>query len=357
MPQRLSSSLLSLFVLYFGALLLGAGVVYLFFSYSVFSSSASAGASTESFEVERGANIRTIAKRLEERGFIRRWWSILLLSRASTGSAEGAKPTTVRAGEYRLSASMTPREILRKLMDGDVVYHEVTIPEGTSIRDLPALLAKTTLVSEIEVKAQLDRKDLPATLNIPADSLEGYVFPDTYKFTRPDNAEFMIRHIVQVGNDKRSKEFYERAIDLGFTFNQILTIASIIEKETGAPDERPTISSVFHNRLRIGMPLQSDPTVIYGLQDFNGNLTREHLTTPSPYNTYLNTGLPPTPICNPGLESIRAALYPGNTDYLYFVAKGDGTHQFSATYREHAQAVQRYQRGGGALTGTQQPSG
>ena len=145
--------------------------------------------------------------------------------------------------------------------------------------------------------------------------------------------------------DSKIPGWRERASELGFSTIQMMTLASIIEKETGDKNERAIISSVFHNRMRIGMPLQSDPTVIYGKKDFTGNLTKEDLKTPTPYNTYINTGLPPTPICNPGIESIKAALFPQDTDFLYFVARGNGTHQFSAMYKDHVAAVNQFQTG------------
>ena len=184
-------------------------------------------------------------------------------------------------------------------------------------------------------------------LSIPSLTPEGFIFPETYSFSRPVTAHEIVERIVEEGRkrlDERLKGWKERGQQLGFNPYQVLVLASIIEKETGKPEERGVISSVFHNRLRIAMPLQSDPTVIYGIQNFDGNLTKEHLKTPGPYNTYLNTGLPPTPICNPGLDAIKAAVYPEDTDYLYFVGKGDGSHQFSATYKEHQRAVDNFQR-------------
>jgi UPF0755 protein len=149
--------------------------------------------------------------------------------------------------------------------------------------------------------------------------------------------------MVQRFRETISDRWRARADELGLTLHEIVTLASIIEKETGVPEERPLIASVFHNRLRKGMRLETDPTVIYGIEDFDGNLTRKHLRTPTPYNTYLIKGLPPGPIASPGRASLEAALYPADTDYLFFVARKDRTHQFSSTLEEHQKAVRKYQ--------------
>jgi UPF0755 protein len=184
---------------------------------------------------------------------------------------------------------------------------------------------------------------LIATLGIEAASLEGYLFPETYRFT-PGIAETeLIRMMVQQLLQRLDKQLLGAAQKQDLDRHQLLTLASIIEKETGLADEMPVISSVFHNRLQRNMPLQTDPTVIYGIADFDGNLTRNHLTTPTPYNTYRFRGLPPGPIASPGLAALQAAARPAETDYLYFVSRGDGRHVFSRTLREHNQAVRRFQ--------------
>jgi len=180
-------------------------------------------------------------------------------------------------------------------------------------------------------------------LGVEADSLEGYLFPDTYHFPKGLPLDEIMGTMVNRFQEIFSTEWQERSRQMGMSIHQVVTLASIIEKETGAAFERPLIASVFHNRLAKRMRLSSDPTVIYGIKDFDGNLTRKHLKTANPYNTYLNKGLPPGPIANPGVAALEAALYPAETDYLYFVSKKDGTHQFSTSFKEHNRAVRKYQ--------------
>jgi len=284
-----------------------------------------------------------VAKKLEEQKLVNNWWSIYLLGRYKKDEKTG-EDFTVYPGEYMISAALTPKELLRVFIDRKVVYHDITVPEGFNLSEIAQLMIATSLITGEEVDEAIHDKGLIARFGIPANSMEGYLFPDTYRFTRPDDAYIMIERMYEELNKRLTEDLKVRARELNFSMHQILTLASVIEKETGAAEERELISSVFHNRLRIAMPLQSDPTVIYGIPSFNGNLTKEHLGTSGPYNTYLNTGLPPTPICSPGIEAIRAALNPADTDYLYFVARGDGTHQFSNSYRQHVRAVNKFQR-------------
>jgi UPF0755 protein len=181
------------------------------------------------------------------------------------------------------------------------------------------------------------------SLGIQADSLEGYLFPETYLFPRDTSTQDVIKAMAA-----RFFKVWDKYADMArgheLSRHQIITLASIVEKETGAPQERPMIAAVFLNRLKKKMRLETDPTVIYGIPDFDGNLTKKHLQTPTPYNTYVIDGLPPGPIANPGEDSIKAVLQPANTDYLFFVSKNDGTHQFSRTLKEHNQAVSQYQK-------------
>jgi UPF0755 protein len=180
-------------------------------------------------------------------------------------------------------------------------------------------------------------------LNVPADSFEGYLFPDTYFFPRGVLAKDIITTMVNRFWTQFGVDWKERADELGLSVHEVITLASIIEKETGVSSERPIISSVFHNRLKKRMRLESDPTVIYGISDFDGNITRKHLDTHTPYNTYRIRGLPPGPIANPGAAAIESALFPAETDYLFFVSKKDRTHKFSTTILEHNRAVRKYQ--------------
>ena len=309
-----------------------------------FLSSVAPGSTAEVyFEVGKGSNLKTISEELEKRGIIKHWYSLYYLSKFK-GDSEGLK---ILAGEYELSPGLSPLKIFEVLTSGKIVQHPLTIPEGVNVNEIAQMMARTGLVSFDDAKQALSDRNLMLQLDIPALTPEGYIYPETYNFSRPITAEQMVIRIVQEGTKKMDdgiRGWRDRAHELGFTPYQILTLASIIEKETAKNEERSLIASVFHNRLRIGMPLQSDPTVIYGIPNFNGNLTKEDLKTPSPYNTYLNTGLPPSPICNPSLNSLKAALYPEeNSDYLYFVSKGDGNHHFAKTYKEHSLAVKNFQ--------------
>jgi UPF0755 protein len=191
-------------------------------------------------------------------------------------------------------------------------------------------------------EALSDRR-LMAGQQIEAESFEGYLFPDTYFFPKDTTAEAIVTTLVSGFQRIMTDRRLERTRQLGFSLHEVVTLAAMIEKETGAAEERPIISSVFHNRLKRGMRLESDPTVIYGIEDFDGNITRKHLAEKTPYNTYRIKGLPAGPIANPGEAAIEAALYPAETDYLYFVAKKDGTHQFSTNITDHNRAVVKYQ--------------
>ena len=296
------------------------------------------------FEIPQKANMDSISRNLEERGLLRHWYSVYLLSKL-----KGEEKLNILAGEYELSPGMTPSQILNHLLSRQIVQHGITIPEGVNVFDVIQIIGRSGLVTEEDVRRVVSDRTLMVKLDIPALTPEGFLAPETLQFSKPVTAEQIVTRFVEEGKkriDDRLKDWKARAKELGFTPYQAIILASVVEKESAKPEERTIVSSVFHNRLRIGMPLQSDPTVIYGLMpNFSGNITKDDLKRPGPYNTYLNTGLPPTPIANPSPEAIHAVLYPDDTDFLYFVAKGDGSHHFSATYKEHQAAVQNFQRG------------
>jgi len=239
---------------------------------------------------------------------------------------------------------MPPADILSKLLTGRVLLHTVTIPEGYTVNQIADALEERQITSRAELLRLASDKAFIKTLGIGAEAVEGYLFPDTYRFAKGTPAKDVIRTMVEQLDHIMTEEWQAKAKDMNLTVHQVLTLASVIEKETGSRDERPHISSVFHNRLKKRIPLQSDPTVIYGLPNFDGNLRKRDLSHASPYNTYRWAGLPPGPIANPGAESIRAALYPATSKYLYFVSRNDGTHHFSATLMEHNRAVEKYQK-------------
>jgi UPF0755 protein len=250
----------------------------------------------------------------------------------------------IRAGEYDLGGRHTPREILALLVAGRVKQYPFTVPEGLTCREIAARFAAAGFGGEADFLAACRDPQLLARERLADGTLEGYLFPETYQWHRGMGARALVERMVMAGEAVWTPERRAAAAALGLNVHQALTLASIIEKETGQPAERALISGVFHNRLKRGMRLQSDPTVIYGVPNFDGNLTRAHLETDTPYNTYTRTGLPPGPIANPGLASIDAALHPAETPALYFVSRNDGWHQFSATVDEHNQAVDQYQR-------------
>ena len=249
----------------------------------------------------------------------------------------------VKAGEYEFTRAMPPREILRKLVEGDVKKHPVVVPEGFTVRKIAARLAAEGLVEEKEFLRLAGDRRLLADLNIPAPNAEGFLFPDTYIFDREMDAAAIMKKMAAQFRVKVTAEMTDKAGEQGLSLVQWVTLASIIEKETGLKSEMPLVAAVFRNRLKNKMPLQSDPTVIYGIENFDGNLTRRHLERQNPYNSYLNRGLPPGPICSPGLDALRAALNPAPVKYLYFVSRNDGSHHFSETLPEHSRAVRKYQ--------------
>jgi UPF0755 protein len=288
--------------------------------------------------IPEGSTFQQVASLLEREQLIRSRSAFVLLARASEADRK------ILPGEYELNATMPPTDILSKLLAGQVVLHSVTIPEGYTINQIADVLAERQITDQVGFVRLANDKSFVKTLGISADSLEGYLYPDTYRFARPTDEKDVIKAMVGQFEQVMTEEWRARAKDLHLTVHEVVTLASVIEKETGTGDERPQISSVFHNRLKKRIPLQSDPTVIYGLPNFDGNLRKKDLSHPTPYNTYRWAGLPPGPIASPGAESIHAALYPAPSTYLYFVSKNDGTHQFSTTLVEHNKAVEKYQK-------------
>jgi UPF0755 protein len=250
----------------------------------------------------------------------------------------------IQAGEYELNPSMTPAEILARLTMGQVVLHPILIPEGLTMVQIAEIFGQQGLVDRQEALRLMADPAFIASLGVKAATLEGYLYPDTYKFPKGVRPKEVIATMVDHLRQVYGPELEARAQELKMTQHEVLTLASVIEKESGANGEREEISAVFHNRLRKRIPLQSDPTVIYGLPNYDGNIHKKDLLSPSPYNTYRIIGLPPGPIANPGIQAIRATLYPSSSRALYFVSKNDGTHQFSATLSEHNEAVEKYQK-------------
>ncbi len=289
--------------------------------------------------VPRGQSLKTTADLLYQKSIIKNPLKLILIARIK------GYDKRLKAGEYLLSAAMTPRRILEIMVKGEVKLHKLTVPEGYNIYQIAELVAQAGFGTKDGFSSAASDAALARKMGLEAETLEGYLFPDTYFFPKNVTVEKIIAIMVQQFWSIFTPEWKERAKNHGFTVLQVVTLASIIEKETGAPFERPLISSVFHNRLRKKMRLESDPTVIYGIKNFDGNLTRKHLKTRTPYNTYKIRGLPVGPIANPGRASLEAALFPDKTAYIYFVSKKDSTHHFSTNLKEHNRAVRKYQLG------------
>ncbi len=292
------------------------------------------------FTIPKGESLHTILTRLEKKGIISHPLLLEVYLRIKGISS-------LKAGEYHLNNSLTPIEIVKILEMGKVQLHRVTIPEGFNIFQIANLIAEKGLAKEKDILALSRNKTFLKSLGIKGQSIEGYLFPDTYMFSRSDPPDMMLRHM----NKKFWKVFNELLKKypppLGLSPSDVVTLASMVEKETSSAIEKPLVASVFLNRLSRGMKLQCDPTVIYGLiltGKFNNNLTKKNMRYPSPYNTYLYKGLPPTPIACPGKDSLLAVLRPAKTSYLYFVSKNDGTHFFSSSFSKHKEAVKKYQK-------------
>jgi UPF0755 protein len=282
-----------------------------------------------------GSGIRKLANELEAAGVIRNSWHFVLMTRLR-GDAHRLK-----AGEYRFNNGMTPDVILRKIVSGDVDYKKFTLPEGYSMYQAAELLEQQGYFKRDAFMEKCRDKALLLRLGLNEATAEGYLYPATYNLSRGGSEEQLLEQMVgQFNKTYAGIQDVENA--RRFSRHEIVTLASIIEKEAVSADEKPLIASVFYNRLRIGMPLQSDPTAVYGVRAFTGKVSKADILRPSPYNTYLNKGLPPGPIGNPGIDAVKAAITPAKTDYLYFVARQDGTHQFSRTLEEHNLAVVRY---------------
>ncbi len=291
----------------------------------------------QTIEIKSGSSFSRIANQLHQAGVISdsRRFTLLARWRNATGQ--------IHTGEYLFETAAKPDAVLARLVAGDIRRFQVTIPEGFNLQEIAARLEKTDIGSADEFLALCKDPAFLKELGIKADSLEGYLFPETYTYTSSTTPSQLLRAMVAQLQTQLSPELLESAKGLNLNRHQLLTLASVIQKEAGNVMEMPLISAVFHNRLKRGIPLQADPTVIYGITDFDGNLTRKHLQTPTPYNTYKKRGLPIGPIASPGRFALHATVNPVVSKDLYFVARGDGTHEFNATLKAHNRAVRRWQ--------------
>ncbi|MEN0058420.1 MAG: endolytic transglycosylase MltG [Bdellovibrio sp.] len=324
-----------------GALVAAVGGTAAYLAFEFVNSRPSETAQDVVYEVAPGSNFNVIAEELQSKGLITngRLFSIYARIKGDRGK--------LKVGEYLLRTNMVPAEILEVITSGKSIARSFTVSEGLSIYEVAELYEKQGFGTAQDFKSWARNPQfIKSLLGEEPRSLEGYLFPETYMLTKYTDTKALLSNMV-----KRFLYVYNEVIAEGslpgWSRHQIVTLASIIEKETGAPEERPLISSVFHNRLARKMRLQTDPTIIYGKAELTGkleiNITRKDLSTPTAYNTYVIYGLPPGPIANPGREALRAVLKPAQSNYLFFVSQNDGTHVFSEDYKGHHKAVQRFQ--------------
>ncbi len=288
-------------------------------------------------QVTEGMSFKAISSTLHKEGIIRYRGYFEIIGRLQGISRK------VRVGYYGLNANMSLWEVLEALRKGKIIEYEVVVPEGYNLYQIGWTISQTPLLSDPQQFIKLVKnKEYVRSLGIEADTLEGYLFPDTYYLPKGIKLEDIPRKMVLRYKAVFVDSYRSRAEELGFTEQQIITLASIVEKEAKVSSERKLIAAVYYNRLKKGMRLQADPTAVYGTKAWITKITAKDLKRNSPYNTYLHKGLPPGPIANPGEGAILAVLYPENSDYLFFVAQGDGSHYFSADYGAHEKAVGRY---------------
>lgn len=292
------------------------------------------------FEVESGAGAPAIGRRLIEAGVIRDqftfrvalWW---------TGRSQD-----LQAGEYRFDRAMSAVDVVERLASGNVYARPLTFPEGLTIQEMSRVFESRGFGTAASFVAAARDGSLIHDLDPGAADLEGYLFPETYALTRGTSAQRLVRSMVERFRAAYPEELRQRARAQDLTTRQVVTLAALVEKETGQSSERPLVAAVYRNRLKIGMGLQADPTVVYALQKagrYDGNIRRSDLAIDSPYNTYRYVGLPPGPIAAPGKASLEATLAPADVDYLYFVSRNDGSHVFSRTLAEHNRNVREFQ--------------
>jgi UPF0755 protein len=292
-------------------------------------------------DLPQGAGVAAIAGRLAEAGVVPRAWTFRLAARIAGADRK------LKAGEYRFAGGASPAAVLERLVAGDVFVRPVTIPEGLTVFETAALLERAGLLSADAFLAAARGAARLAAVDPGASSAEGYLFPETYPFPRSVRPEDVADAMLQGFARAYDATLRAEAAALGLSTREVVTLASLVEKETARADERPLVSAVYHNRLRLGMPLQCDPTVVYALillNRWDGNIRKRDLDLASPYNTYRVRGLPPGPIASPGRAALEAAVRPAGVRYLYFVSRNDGSHVFATTLSEHNRNVARFQR-------------
>lgn len=294
------------------------------------------GNNTIEIEIPYGTTFREVAEIFSKENIIKDRHLFVFIGRATGIDRK------IRAGYYSIYSSMNHLDLLRALKKGQIIEYTITILEGDSLREIGKKLSEKGIVSQQDFENITEDEDLLFAYDIDAPSIEGYLFPDTYSIPKGMEPEDAIGMMINRMREKFSPDLMKRASELGFSEREVLTLASIIEKEAAVDVERPIISGVYHNRLKKKIRLQADPTSIYGIKNFKEKITLSDLKRKTAYNTYVIYGLPPGPIASPSIKSITAALYPADVPYLYFVSNNDGTHHFSVSAAEHQAAVKAY---------------
>ncbi|MBN2040139.1 MAG: endolytic transglycosylase MltG [Spirochaetes bacterium] len=318
--------------------ILVSGIILLLSGSFIFLNSAPDGMKDEIFIIEKGDFLKSVAKKLSERNLIRNDNFFVLLAMVQNKS-------TVLSGKYKIYKGSSSGSIINRLSSGDIIKKKIVIPEGFNIYETAELLDGENITDGDEFLKYSVSREFINSLGIDADSIEGFLFPDTYVFAENQDARDVLFAMNRQFRSVIKQIDFSNLKKLNLNTYELINLASLVEKEARIPSERRYISAVFHNRLRKNIKLGCDPTIRYAVKKFKGRITYSDLKYDSPYNTYLYYGLPPTPICSPGRESISAALNPVKTSYLYFVARNDGSHYFSGTLREHNKAVEFYQKG------------
>jgi len=300
--------------------------------------SSTFGDQTKYLHVKRGDTVYDIGYQLKKEGAITSEFNFLMFSKLLGFSRE------LKAGRYAIEPGASIADIFDALTSGAAVPYNVTIHEGLTVKETAELLSERLDFTKDDFLEVCKNRELLDSLSIPVDDLEGYLFPDTYNFFFDESPQSVVSKMLTHFYESLPNSFEHKANKLGLDFYEAIVMASLVESEAMIDSERPTISAVYHKRLKIGMRLQCDPTVIYALGGLNRPLYSKDLRVNSPYNTYRHYGLPPGPICSPGRASLEAAVNPSNGDYLYFVAKGDGSHVFSKSNREHVNAKNKIKR-------------
>jgi UPF0755 protein len=289
-------------------------------------------------EIPKGTNFRQAIEILSKEGLLRDKNLFIFIGRIS------GLDRKIKSGYYSIHGSVSPFDIFRMLKNGQIIEYEITIVEGDSLREIEEKLSEKNIIDKDGFRKLSSDEEFLALHKIDSPTFEGYLFPDTYKVPKGMDSQDAIGMMVIRMREKYSGELRVRTSELGLSEREVLTLASIIEKEAITPKERPLISAVYHNRLKKGIPLQADPTSVYGIKTSGEKITAKDIRKKTPYNTYVIKGLPPGPIASPGINSIIAALYPAKVPYMFFVSNNDGTHSFSVTPGEHQAAVELYRK-------------